>query len=170
MQLWCTNVSKGLWPSSLSDKCSTSATIHERQTRYRDSVNILSMPVRTLISPISHPTLFAKMAIPEICCTPLISQLNFNSVFGGGSEKVGFFWFLKHNFAHHYDVVGSRQCGACDRCVQARSNQLAVQRPRPEINIASGCPLFCPLSELNNQAYVRDDTMFLKIIVDTLDL
>ncbi len=46
----------------------------------------------------------------------------------------------------------------------------SFQRPRRETNIASGCPTFCPLSELNNHAYVRDDTMFLKIIVDTTDL
>ena len=46
----------------------------------------------------------------------------------------------------------------------------SFQRPRRETNIASGCPMFCPLSELNNHAYVRDDTMFLKIIVDTVDL
>ena len=46
----------------------------------------------------------------------------------------------------------------------------SFQRPRRESNIASGCPLFCPLSELNNHAYMRDDAMFLKIIVDTIDL
>ena len=46
----------------------------------------------------------------------------------------------------------------------------SFQRPRRETNIASGCPTFCPLSELNNHAYVRDDAMFLKIIVDTTDL
>ena len=49
-------------------------------------------------------------------------------------------------------------------------NSSSFQRPRRETNIASGCPTFCPLSELNNHAYVRDDTMFLKIIVDTTDL
>ena len=46
----------------------------------------------------------------------------------------------------------------------------SFQRPRRETNIASGCPMFCSLVELNNHAYVRDDTMFLKIIVDTSDL
>ena len=46
----------------------------------------------------------------------------------------------------------------------------SFQRPRRETNIASGCPMFCSLTELNNHAYVRDDTMFLKIIVDTSDL
>ncbi|XP_068689463.1 TNF receptor-associated factor 2-like [Montipora foliosa] len=46
----------------------------------------------------------------------------------------------------------------------------SFQRPRRETNIASGCPMFCSIAELNNHAYVRDDTMFLKIIVDTSDL
>ena len=45
----------------------------------------------------------------------------------------------------------------------------SFQRPRGETNIVSGCPMFCSLTELNNHAYVRDDTMFLKIIVDTSD-
>ncbi|XP_022805975.1 TNF receptor-associated factor 1-like [Stylophora pistillata] len=49
-------------------------------------------------------------------------------------------------------------------------NSSSFQRPRREMNIASGCPMFCPLAELNNHAYVRDDTMFLKIILDTSDL
>ena len=46
----------------------------------------------------------------------------------------------------------------------------SFQRPRRESNIASGCPLFCSLSELNSHGYVRDDTMFLKIMVDTADI
>ena len=46
----------------------------------------------------------------------------------------------------------------------------SFQRPRRETNIASGCPMFCSIAELNNHAYVRDDTMFLKVVVDTSDL
>ena len=46
----------------------------------------------------------------------------------------------------------------------------SFQRPRRETNIASGYLMFCSLTELNNHAYVRDDTMFLKVIVDTSDL
>ena len=49
-------------------------------------------------------------------------------------------------------------------------NSSSFQRPRRETNIASGCPTFCPLSEVNNHAYIRDDVMFLKVIVDTTDL
>ena len=46
----------------------------------------------------------------------------------------------------------------------------SFQRPKREMNTASGCPTFCPLSELNNYAYVRNDTMFLKIMIDTADI
>ena len=49
-------------------------------------------------------------------------------------------------------------------------NSSSFQRPRRETNIASGCPMFCSLAELNNHAYVHDDAMFLKVIVDTSDL
>ena len=50
------------------------------------------------------------------------------------------------------------------------SNSSAFQRPGGRANIGIGCPRFCSLTELNNHAYVRDDTMLLKIIVDTTDL
>ena len=41
----------------------------------------------------------------------------------------------------------------------------SFQRPRNQMNIASGCPMFAPLSVLNS--YVKDDTMFLKCEIDT---
>ena len=49
-------------------------------------------------------------------------------------------------------------------------NSASFQKPRREMNVASGCPLFCSLAELNKRVYVRDDVMFMKIIVDTSDL
>ena len=49
-------------------------------------------------------------------------------------------------------------------------NSSSFQRPRRESNIPSGCPTFCSLSEFSNHAYVRDDTMFIKVIVDTTDV
>ncbi|XP_061881408.1 TNF receptor-associated factor 2-like isoform X2 [Entelurus aequoreus] len=43
----------------------------------------------------------------------------------------------------------------------------SFQRPVSDMNIASGCPLFCPLSKLESKnSYVRDDTIFIKAIVD----
>ncbi|XP_004074805.1 TNF receptor-associated factor 2 [Oryzias latipes] len=43
----------------------------------------------------------------------------------------------------------------------------SFQRPVSEMNIASGCPLFCPLAKLAGKSpYLRDDTIFIKAIVD----
>ena len=50
------------------------------------------------------------------------------------------------------------------------SRSSSFQRPRRESNIASGCPLFCFLSKLNTHGYVWDDTIFLKIMVDTANI
>ncbi|XP_062410003.1 TNF receptor-associated factor 2 [Sardina pilchardus] len=47
----------------------------------------------------------------------------------------------------------------------------SFQRPVSEMNIASGCPLFCPLSKLEGKnSYIRDDTIFIKVIVDLTGL
>ncbi|KAJ8379669.1 hypothetical protein SKAU_G00004470 [Synaphobranchus kaupii] len=47
----------------------------------------------------------------------------------------------------------------------------SFQRPVSEMNIASGCPLFCPLSKLDSKnSYIRDDTIFIKAIVDLTGL
>ena len=44
----------------------------------------------------------------------------------------------------------------------------SFQRPRSEMNIASGIPKFFPLAMIEQEGnpYVRDDTMFIKIMVD----
>ncbi|XP_062340549.1 TNF receptor-associated factor 2 isoform X1 [Osmerus eperlanus] len=47
----------------------------------------------------------------------------------------------------------------------------SFQRPVSEMNIASGCPLFCPLAKLTGKSsYLRDDTIFIKAIVDLTGL
>ncbi|CAN2390854.1 TNF receptor-associated factor 2 [Pristimantis euphronides] len=47
----------------------------------------------------------------------------------------------------------------------------SFQRPVSEMNIASGCPLFCPLSKLDGKnSYIREDTIFIKVIVDLTGL
>lgn len=45
----------------------------------------------------------------------------------------------------------------------------SFQRPTTEMNIASGCPLFMPLKKLEEvgTSYVKDDTLFLKIVVES---
>ena len=72
-------------------------------------------------------------------------------------QKVSFMLFDQDNVQH---VI---------KAFRPDPNSPSFQRPRRETNIASGCPMFCSLTELNNHAYVRDDTMFLKIIVDITD-
>ena len=49
-------------------------------------------------------------------------------------------------------------------------NSASFQRPRLEMNVASGCPTFAPLSVLDNSSYVKEDTMFLKCVVDRTGL
>ncbi|XP_050782471.1 TNF receptor-associated factor 2 isoform X3 [Gopherus flavomarginatus] len=47
----------------------------------------------------------------------------------------------------------------------------SFQRPVTEMNIASGCPLFCPVSKMEaKNSYVRDDAIFIKAIVDLTGL
>ena len=46
----------------------------------------------------------------------------------------------------------------------------SFSRPTTEMNIASGCPLFVSQSVLSDPAYVRDNVMFIKVIVDTSDV
>lgn len=48
----------------------------------------------------------------------------------------------------------------------------SFQRPRSEMNIASGIPKFVLLSTLqeNASSYIRDDTIFIKIMIDFIDL
>uniref|UniRef100_A0A4W4H2M4 TNF receptor-associated factor n=1 Tax=Electrophorus electricus TaxID=8005 RepID=A0A4W4H2M4_ELEEL len=51
------------------------------------------------------------------------------------------------------------------------TSSTSFQRPISEMNIASGCPLFCPLAKLaGKSSYLRDDTIFIKAIVDLTGL
>ncbi|NXY67644.1 TRAF2 factor, partial [Glareola pratincola] len=45
----------------------------------------------------------------------------------------------------------------------------SFQRPVNDMNVASGCPMFLPLSKLQSPkyAYVKEDTLFLKCIIET---
>ena len=43
----------------------------------------------------------------------------------------------------------------------------SFQRPRADMNVASGCPQFSKLSVLDDKNYVKEDVMYIKCIVDT---
>ncbi|XP_012688508.1 TNF receptor-associated factor 3 isoform X2 [Clupea harengus] len=49
-------------------------------------------------------------------------------------------------------------------------NSSSFRRPTAEMNIASGCPLFVSQPVLENGTYIKDDTIFIKVTVDTSDL
>ncbi|XP_028678122.1 TNF receptor-associated factor 3 [Erpetoichthys calabaricus] len=49
-------------------------------------------------------------------------------------------------------------------------NSSSFKRPVGDMNIASGCPLFVSQPVLENGSYIKDDTIFIKVVVDTSDL
>ena len=49
-------------------------------------------------------------------------------------------------------------------------NNSSFKRPTSDMNIASGCPTFISHMELRQGGYIRNDTMFIKITVDTTGL
>lgn len=48
----------------------------------------------------------------------------------------------------------------------------SFQKPRNEMNIASGCPMFASLHIVRGQGqkYLRDDAIFIKVVVDKVNL
>ncbi|XP_070582244.1 TNF receptor-associated factor 2-like isoform X2 [Ptychodera flava] len=75
-------------------------------------------------------------------------------------QKVTLMWLDQNNREHVIDAF------------RPDPTSSSFKRPTTDMNIASGCPLFMPLSQLDSprHAYVRDDVAFLKVIVDTSDL
>ena len=69
-----------------------------------------------------------------------------------------------------YDQSGGQKHHMDSFRPDTKSN--SFQRPRSEMNIASGIPKFCPLSLIQQEGnpYIRDDTMFIKILVDFGDM
>lgn len=51
-------------------------------------------------------------------------------------------------------------------------NSSSFKRPTSDMNIASGLPIFCPLGKLmsSDHEYIKDNTLFIKTIVDINDL
>nr|QNG39868.1 tumor necrosis factor receptor associated factor 3A [Andrias davidianus] len=49
-------------------------------------------------------------------------------------------------------------------------NSSSFKKPTGEMNIASGCPVFVAQTVLENGTYIKDDTIFIKVIADTSDL
>ena len=46
----------------------------------------------------------------------------------------------------------------------------SFKRPKSKMNIASGCPLFVSLTTLDEGAYINNDTLFIRMVVDAIEL
>ena len=56
------------------------------------------------------------------------------------------------------------------QCFRPEASSSSFWRPHSEMNIASGCPKFAPLSVLYDSNFVKDDTIFFKVAIDTAGL
>ncbi|XP_077986408.1 TNF receptor-associated factor 2-like isoform X2 [Glandiceps talaboti] len=75
-------------------------------------------------------------------------------------QKVTLMWLDQNNREHVIDAF------------RPDPTSSSFKRPSQDMNVASGCPLFMPFTSLDSprHAYIKDDTAFIKIIVDTSDL
>ncbi len=53
------------------------------------------------------------------------------------------------------------------QCFKPEPSSSSFWKPHTEMNVASGCPKFAPISVLTDPNYVQDDTIFFKASVDT---
>lgn len=56
--------------------------------------------------------------------------------------------------------------GDIRHCFKPDAYSSSFLRPKTDMNIASGCPKFAPVSVLSDEDYVQDDTMFLQCNID----
>ena len=56
------------------------------------------------------------------------------------------------------------------QCFRPDPSSPIFWKPKAEINVASGYPKFAPLSLLDNPSCSRNDTLYLKVVIDTAGL
>ena len=62
----------------------------------------------------------------------------------------------------------SGQCNHVQEKFKADPNSSSFQQPRSEMNVATGCPRFISLTELERRkgVFMKENTMFIKISVE----
>ena len=77
---------------------------------------------------------------------------------------------LQWPFAHKvtFELI-NQSCLGCDVTDSLQPDPLSssFQRPESEMNVASGCPRFVSMNELMQGGFIVDDTIFIKVKVDT---
>ena len=76
---------------------------------------------------------------------------------------------LQWPFTHKVTFKLINQCGGRDVMDIFRPDPLSpsFQKPESEMNVASGCPRFVSMNELMQGGFIVDDTIFIKVKVDT---
>ena len=96
---------------------------------------------------------------------------------GKGSHMSLFFVLMKGEFdnilqwpfTHKVAFKLINQCGGRDVVDIFQPDPLSssFQKPKTDMNIASGCPRFVSLNELMQNGFIVDDTIFIKVKVET---
>ena len=96
---------------------------------------------------------------------------------GKGSHMSLFFVLMKGEFdnilqwpfTHKVAFKLINQCEGRDVVDIFQPDPLSssFQKPKTDMNIASGCPRFVPLNELMQNGFIVEDTIFIKVKVDT---
>ena len=70
----------------------------------------------------------------------------------------------------HFRVIDQDRIRDAYDAFRPEPHSSSFRRPTSDMNIASGCPTFISHMELRQGGYIRNDTMFIKITVDTTGL
>ena len=70
----------------------------------------------------------------------------------------------------HFRLIDQDRIRDAYDAFRPEPNSSSFKRPTSDMNIASGCPTFISHMELRQGGYIRNDTMFIKISVDTTGL
>ena len=75
---------------------------------------------------------------------------------------------LQWPFTHKVTFKLINQCGARDVVDVLQPDPLSssFQKPKSDMNVASGCPRFVSMNELMQDGFIVDDTIFIKVKVD----
>ena len=70
----------------------------------------------------------------------------------------------------HFRLIDQDRIRDAYDAFRPEPNSSSFKRPTSDMNIASGCPTFISHMELRQGGYIRNDTMYIKIKVDTCGL
>ena len=70
----------------------------------------------------------------------------------------------------HFRLIDQDRIRDVNDAFRPEPNSSSFKRPTSDMNIASGCPTFISHMELRQGGYIRNDTMYMKIKVDTCGL